>query len=746
MPAPTTSEELLDLVRKSEIVEVKRLDAYVAKLRADGRLGVKPGLLAGMMIKDGLLTHFQAEQLVLGKWRRFTIGKYKVLERLGQGGMGSVYLCEHKLMRRRVAVKVLPTAKASAPEDLERFYREARAVAALDHPNIVHAYDIDQDDTLHFLVMEYVDGISLQDLVKRNGPLDPVRAAHYIEQTAQGLAHAHLAGLVHRDIKPGNLLVDRQGVVKILDMGLARFFNDEEDILTRKYDQNVLGTADYLSPEQVEDSHEVDTRADIYSLGATFYFLLTGRTPFEEGTVAQKLMWHRTRKPKTITAYRQDVPRELLAVLDKMMEKRPEDRYQHPLDVSAALRPWTEQPIRPPSETEIPRLSAAAVGSRPADAPTNVTSPKPSGSSTRRQWQISAPGTQATTAAPRPPATSSPTAETRSPSQPATVPETPAKNQSPAKPAPAVPVLPAPLPAPVNGAGGNSPVSAEEKSPWDVLDEIGADVTSGAQPSTIRPRAGRSSGKQKSRKVLWLCLALVGVAIALAVAITVACLLLAPASNAPRPHLRVGKAVTGSHGYKSIQQALKTAHTGDTIELWDEQHQENVIVSPKKGATAVTLCVAPGKTVVWTSPKGAEAKHLIQFDHAREFRIEGEGLTLDGQDKTETLILGQFECPGLTLANVHLQGFTSRGVHLISCTGTSSDPIRFEKLTFVCPPKNSKARALVFSAADIPTLRPNDFIQILECRFSGFEAGPPVERTNPKATGKAVEISGGFRW
>src|SRR5262249_48960830 len=152
-----------------------------------------------------VLTHFQAEQFLLGKWRRFTIGKYKVLERLGSGGMGSVYLCEHKLMRRRVAVKGLPTAKATDPSALERFYREARALAALAHTNIVHAYDIDQDDNLHFLVMEYVDGASLQEIVKKAGPLAALRAAHYIRQAAEGLHHAHMSGLVHRDIKPGNV-------------------------------------------------------------------------------------------------------------------------------------------------------------------------------------------------------------------------------------------------------------------------------------------------------------------------------------------------------------------------------------------------------------------------------------------------------------------------------------------------------------------------------------------------------------
>src|SRR5262249_47227443 len=152
-----------------------------------------------------------------GKWRRFTIGKYKVLERIGSGGMGTVYLAEHKLMRRRVAVKVLPTVKAADEPSLLRFQRQGRAAPVLDHPNIVHAYDIDEDKsgptTLHFLVMEYVDGVSLQDLVKKSGPLDPVRAAHYIYQASLGLDHAHKAGLVHRDIKPGNVLVDRTGTV-----------------------------------------------------------------------------------------------------------------------------------------------------------------------------------------------------------------------------------------------------------------------------------------------------------------------------------------------------------------------------------------------------------------------------------------------------------------------------------------------------------------------------------------------------
>src|SRR5262245_31562817 len=364
MPAPATVPEFVTLIQKSGIVDPARVAAYLQQLRGQSSLPAEPNKLAGLMVRDGLLTYFQAEQFLLGKWKRFAIGKYKVLEKLGSGGMGQVFLCEHKIMRRRVAVKVLPTAKADDPSSLERFLREARAVSALDHPNIVRAYDIDQDDNLHFLVMEYVDGTNLQDLIKRHGPMDTLRACHYIYQAAFGLQHAFdMAGVLHRDIKPGNILIDRSGTVKILDMGLARFSHDEEDLLTKKYDENVLGTADYLAPEQALDSHNVTIRADIYSLGATFYFMLTGNPPFTEGSVAQKLIWHQSKEPKPIAAYRPDVPAEIIAIVQRMMAKEPDERYQSPQDVAEALAPLVATPIPPPPEHEMPRLSPAAMSS-----------------------------------------------------------------------------------------------------------------------------------------------------------------------------------------------------------------------------------------------------------------------------------------------------------------------------------------------------------------------------------------------
>ena len=210
-------------------------------------------------------------------------------------------------MRRRCAIKVLPAKRVHDSSYLARFHREAQAVAALDHVNIVRAYDVDKetekDAEIHFLVMEYVNGRDLLDIVTKDGPMKFAQAADYIRQAADGLTHAHQAGMVHRDIKPGNLLVNENQVVKILDLGLARFFGaeeDDEESLTVAHDEKVLGTADYLAPEQALDSHGVDARADIYSLGCTFYFLLTGHPPFTEGTLAQRLMAHQTKEPPAL--------------------------------------------------------------------------------------------------------------------------------------------------------------------------------------------------------------------------------------------------------------------------------------------------------------------------------------------------------------------------------------------------------------------------------------------------------------
>ena len=345
MALKLTVESFLQVVRQSGLIDKDQLAKLLQAYEARGVDVKKSQTIADALIADDVITRWQAEKLLAGKHKGFTLGKYKLLGLLGKGGMSSVYLAEHLLMKRRCAIKVLPSKRVNDSSYLARFHREAQAVASVDHPNIVRAYDVDhaqdRDSQIHFLVMEYVNGQSLHELIIRSGPADFADAMEYIRQAAEGLDHAHRAGLVHRDIKPANLLIDTNGTIKLLDMGLARFFDDQsENSLTVAHDEKVLGTADYLAPEQALDSHTVDIRADIYSLGCSLYFLLTGNPPFTEGTLTQRLMWHQTKSFPPLTNSRIDCPASLSAVLEKMVQKKPDDRYQTAADVAEACRQW----------------------------------------------------------------------------------------------------------------------------------------------------------------------------------------------------------------------------------------------------------------------------------------------------------------------------------------------------------------------------------------------------------------------
>jgi serine/threonine protein kinase len=342
MPTPTSVPEFLDLVRRSNQVNIAALDAWLEKNQEKLPREVKK--LALLMKKEGVLTLFQAEQFLLGKHKGFHLGGYRLIERLGSGGMGTVYLAEHEAMKRRVALKILPPNIASEASTLERFQREAQAVAALDHPNIVRAYDFRQEAKLFVFAMEFIDGPSLQQLINQKGALDVVVACDYIRQAALGLHCAHEAGMVHRDIKPGNLLVDSNGIVKVLDLGLARFVPEGQESLTKKFDDgSVMGTADYIAPEQALSLHHVDHRADIYSLGATFYALLAGVPPFPAGTAAQKLLCHQLREPDPLPSLNGNVPSELGDIISTMMAKAPKDRFQSALEVADALESFCSE-------------------------------------------------------------------------------------------------------------------------------------------------------------------------------------------------------------------------------------------------------------------------------------------------------------------------------------------------------------------------------------------------------------------
>ncbi|WP_020472959.1 serine/threonine-protein kinase [Zavarzinella formosa] len=363
MPAPATVDEFVELCLKSGIVGEPQLEALASDTPAD------PAMAAKTLIRTGALTKFQASQLLLGKYKGLRFDRLKIRDRIGSGGMGTVFLCEHLGLGKNVAVKMLPPNMASDTGRRERFFREARAVASLDHPNIIRVFDMNHCAGVHYIVMEYVEGQDLQSILTRHGPLPHRRACAYIAQVALGLQHAHEKGMIHRDIKPANLLADAAGTVKILDMGLACFPEDKADNITERYNKGaVLGTAAYMAPEQVVSSSTVDIRADIYSLGMTLYALLNGEPPPDESDVRTAKARGTFQIPSLSTINR-NIPAALSAVVDKMVAEFPEDRYQSAAEVVGALTPWLE------AETATIEIGQTTVVSMTVEPPPRVTAP-----------------------------------------------------------------------------------------------------------------------------------------------------------------------------------------------------------------------------------------------------------------------------------------------------------------------------------------------------------------------------------
>jgi serine/threonine protein kinase len=300
------------------------------------------------LIRRKKLTKFQADEAYRGRAKSLVLGNYLLLEKIGQGGMGQVFKARHRRMDRIVAVKMLPGDVSKDKAAIARFEREVKAAARISHPNIVSAFDADFANGVHFLVMEYVEGSDLASVVRNQGPLPIARAVDFITQAARGLAAAHAGGIIHRDIKPANLLLDRNGVVKILDMGLARFETATDASTQAELTGTgaVMGTVDYMAPEQALSTKSADARADIYSLGCSLFTLLTGRPTYDGETVTAKLIAHQNKPIPSLRSVRPEIPEALDSLFGKMVQKRVEDRFQTMADVMRAFEKFESPKTR----------------------------------------------------------------------------------------------------------------------------------------------------------------------------------------------------------------------------------------------------------------------------------------------------------------------------------------------------------------------------------------------------------------
>lgn len=342
MTIQLSSSSFLQLLALSGLLSDEHMEDVTKRFPCDGN-GSDGGSTQDILIwllRKKLITPWHAEKLVQRRFRGFFLGDYKLLNRVARGGMSTIYAAMHQQSGEIHALKVLPLSKTNQASFLQRFQREATVTQRLNHPNIVRVFGIfsgtDGQADVHFMAMELLQGHDLFEIVNADGPMPCRKAAEFIRQAALGLEHAHTAGLVHRDIKPGNLFLSDDQTVRVLDLGLAQDFDSEEN-LTREFNERVLGTADYLSPEQAADTHTVDARSDIYSLGCSLYFLLTGQPPFTEGTLVQRLIAHQTKTPPAIVEFRRDVPEELDQILCKMLAKNRRERTTTAADVAEQL-------------------------------------------------------------------------------------------------------------------------------------------------------------------------------------------------------------------------------------------------------------------------------------------------------------------------------------------------------------------------------------------------------------------------
>jgi serine/threonine protein kinase len=384
--ATSMLENFLALLSKSQLLRPEQLEEVTGDLQ-NGFPDAKA--LARELIRRRWLTTYQVNRLAQGRAGELVLGQYIILDRLGEGGMGEVFRARHRSMGRIVALKVLKKERLAKPNAIRRFGREMQAAARLSHPNIVVAYDADSVGDYHFFAMEYVDGVDLSNLIKQRGPVALPHAASYIRQAALGLQHAHEQGMVHRDIKPSNLLVSRDGAtIKILDVGLARIGDpDDEAVSYLTQTGKIVGTADYIAPEQARNSHRADIRSDIYSLGCTLYYIVAGKVPFPGGgTIVERLLRHLREDPVPLRSVAPEVPENFAEVVHRMIRRNPDERYQTPTEVAAALEPFLPRATNGDNVVTAP-TSEASTGSLDSTSALNLL-PATGTTEPGRQWRL----------------------------------------------------------------------------------------------------------------------------------------------------------------------------------------------------------------------------------------------------------------------------------------------------------------------------------------------------------------------
>jgi serine/threonine-protein kinase len=366
-PTEGAPVDLLPVIRKSGVLPDRLFSEVKSKVLA-GQYPYEPKELAQRLVDDGILTPYQTRRFLANKPHGLTVARYVIMDRIGSGSMGRVYKAQHQLMGRTVALKIIAPEIVTNTRVVARFQREMKLVGRLDHPNVVRAFDADQLGQVLYIVMEYVPGHSLGQLFRTRGPMPTPNVFAYARQAALGLAHAHSQGIVHRDVKPSNLLLNEEGVIKVLDLGLGVLMEADGDTAFATADGIAVGTIDYMSPEQA-CGKEVDGRSDLYSLGCAMYHLVTGRLPFPGDSPVERLGKRLSGRPVPITEVKPDLPRHFVEVMDRLLASKPHERYQTAEEAADALEGVAPRKSRKSAEPTKKRAHAPPVEPAPPPPP-----------------------------------------------------------------------------------------------------------------------------------------------------------------------------------------------------------------------------------------------------------------------------------------------------------------------------------------------------------------------------------------